>query len=131
MLNDLRKAISRHLADRKRIAELEMLVSACAAQNSILLKENDELEEEDDGLRAVLTMAKDAIENFMGEWQGVEELHQPDEDHVNFKRVLEAMEALQEGTGVIPWDDEELVMKPLTLEDIVAIRETYGGKRHD
>lgn len=45
MLNDLRKAISRHLADRKRIAELEMLVSACVDENSILLQDNAELDQ--------------------------------------------------------------------------------------
>jgi len=44
-LDDLRKAIARHLADRKRIAELEMLASACIDENNIWLQDNAELEE--------------------------------------------------------------------------------------
>jgi len=84
-LNSLRKAIIRHLADRKCIADLE-----------------------DKGfkLREAVEMAKNAIENFMGEWQAVDEVYQPDEDHVMFKQVLDELECLRESAGGFGYQPE-------------------------
>jgi len=104
--DDLKKgiaqAIANHLADCNRIATLEMLSSACVDENSILLAENRELESENNKLRDILKAAKNAIEDFVGEWQIVDA-----DDHLMvFKQVLDAIRELPEIAGEVSDADQ-------------------------